>query len=662
MFRSTPLPGSRRLLRHAFLLLLVCAPPIVADSSDEQARRDFVAAEEALERDDGFTFVQLAERLRNYPLYPYLHYKQLVGNLDQASDREVERFLEEHGDTPLAPRLRRTWLKQLAKGRRWKDYVRLYEPDGSTERLCNFLKGLILTGRKDEALAQVEPLWLTGQSQPGACDPVFDAWKQDGRLTTDLVWERIVLAMAESRPGLVRHLRRSLPETEWLWADRWLAVHENPSLILDADTLPGDHPQAGRILAHGVRRLARRSAKQAADAWDRLRSSYDLHPDTAEEASAGVGLALAEGDAPRALAYLADIRATKENIELQERRLRLALERRDWDRVAAWVEAMPDGQHKSEHWLYWLARALEQRGDTGQARILYERAARERSLWGFLAAERTGQPYKLGDRPTPAAHMRVRRIEEGPASGRVKELQALGRDRDVRREWHHLTHKMDTEDLMAAALVALRWGWPAQAIFTLAKSDYWDDLTLRFPLLHRETVRTRARATGLDASWIYAVIRQESAFARSAISHAGAAGLMQLMPATARDVARSLGLGRPSRQDLHDPALNITLGSGYLAAMKRRYGGSAVLATAAYNAGPGNVDRWLPSQQVDADIWIATIPFRETRSYVRRVLAYRVIYDDRLGKPISPLGDLLQPIGRGAVLSGKAPLRGGTGG
>ncbi|MEA3275727.1 MAG: transglycosylase SLT domain-containing protein [Pseudomonadota bacterium] len=658
MIRSEPLPGRGR-LRRVFLLLCVCALLATADLSVAEERQDFIAAEAALERDDALTFVRLAERLRDYPLYPYLHYRQLARNLDQATDRGVERFLEDYRDTPLARRLRRAWLERLAKQQRWQDYVRFYEPDSSTERLCNYLHGLILTGNRDEALGQVEPLWLTGRSQPDACDPVFDAWEQDGRLTADLVWKRIGLAMAANQLGLARYLRRSLPDADRIWVDRWLAVHKNPSLILDPGTLSRHHTQEKRILAHGVRRLARGSAQQAADAWNRLRGSYDFPPDLAEDASASVGFALAEDGDARGLPYLADIRATKDNIELQERRLRIALEQRDWDRVAAWVDAMPDGQRKSEHWLYWQARALEKQGKPERARGLYEEAARERSLWGFLAAERAGQPYTLGNSPTPAADIRVRHIEDGPASRRIAELQALGRDLEVRREWHHLTQKMGAEDLKAAAVVAQQWGWPAQAIFTLAKSDYWDDLALRFPLLHRETVRTRAQATGLDQSWIYAVIRQESAFDRSASSHAGAAGLMQLMPATARGVARSLGLGRPSREDLYDPQLNITLGSSYLAEMGQRYGGNPVLATAAYNAGPGNVDEWLPSQQLEADIWIATIPFRETRSYVRRVLTYRLIYDNRLGKPISPLGGLLRPIGRGAVLSGGG-LHGGA--
>lgn len=225
------------------------------------------------------------------------------------------------------------------------------------------------------------------------------------------------------------------------------------------------------------------------------------------------------------------------------------------------------------------------------------------------------------------------------------ELEALGRDLDLRREWYHLTRDMQREDLKAAAVIAQRRGWPDRAIFTLARSNYWDDLELRFPLLHRDIVHDQALSTGLDEAWIYAILRQESAFNPTAVSHAGAMGLMQLMPATARQVAKTLGRPRPSRNDLYDPRLNITLGSAYLAQMQQRYGGSPMLAAAAYNAGPGNVDKWLPEKQIDADVWVATIPFRETRGYVRRVLAYRLIYDYRLGNPIGSLTDIMRPVG-----------------
>ena len=630
----------------AALLLIALVPLLLAgESFDPEDRESFLAAEEALAKGEHERFESLAQGLKHYPLYPYLLFQRLARNLKSADPKDVRRFLTDHADTPLADRLRRSWLKRLAAQGRWREYVHVYVPDDSMLRRCQYLHGLMQTGRRDEAVDQIEPLWLTGKSLPDACDPVLEEWEQAGRLTTKLVWDRVVLAMEAGDLGLARYLGKSLPGGERLWLDRWLTMHRDPQQVLDADGLTEPHPQRTSILADGIARLAHKMPDQAADAWDRIAAQLPFPADRAQSANAAVGFALAKRGNDRGLSFLDRIPARNDNFDLQERRLRVALKLGYWDGIGSWIQAMPDGQRKAEHWLYWQARAEDMRGNAARAQTLYHAASGERSLWGFLAAERVGSSYKLNGEPTPAVPDRIARIEGSAAYARIGELEILGRDLDLRREWYRLTRDMQDEDLKAAAVIAQRRDWPDRAIITLAKSGYWDDLALRFPLLHRDIVRDQARATGLDEAWIYAILRQESAFNPTAVSHAGATGLMQLMPATARQVASTLGLPRPSRNELSDPGLNITLGSAYLARMQGRYDGSAVLAAAAYNAGPGNADKWLPENQIDADIWVATIPFRETRGYVRRVLAYRVIYDYRLGNPIRPLQGIMRPIG-----------------
>jgi soluble lytic murein transglycosylase len=460
------------------------------------------------------------------------------------------------------------------------------------------------------------------------------------------VWQRIALAMTSGEPRLAAYLSKSLPAEERIWAERWIAIYRDPWQVLVMDDFAEAHPYRTRMLAQGIARLAPKAPSQAADLWDRIAARLDFPAEQARQVNAAVGFTLSAGGDRRGLSYLDRISARQDDFGQQERRLRTALKLGSWEYVANWIAAMPGGQRKSEHWLYWQARAEEIRGNAGTAQDLFEAASAERCLWGFLAAERTGHPYKLGDTPTPADPQRLERIEQGATAARIRELEALGRARDLVREWQWLTRDMSNEDLLAAAALAQRRRWPKRASLTLAKSGYWDDLTLRFPLLHRDIVSNQAAVTDLDTSWIFAVLRQESIFDPKAQSRAGAIGLMQLMPATAQEVAASLGLPRPARDELFAPRLNITLGSAYLAGMQRRFGGNMVLATAAYNAGPSNVDRWLPGHPVDADIWIATIPWHETRGYVRRVLAYRLIYDYRLGRPITPLRGIMRRIGK----------------
>jgi soluble lytic murein transglycosylase len=260
-------------------------------------------------------------------------------------------------------------------------------------------------------------------------------------------------------------------------------------------------------------------------------------------------------------------------------------------------------------------------------------AAEERTLWGFLAAELIGRPPALDHQPVPVDEKALNALLDSEALARIQELDRLGRQADLSREWRDMTQVMDRDQRLVAAAAAARLGLANESILTLARAAYWDDLELRFPRAYDALVEAAALDQGLPPDWLYAVIRQESAFDPDIASHAGAIGLMQLMPPTAREVAQKTGRPEPERLDLIDPALNVALGSAYLAQMQRRFQCHPMVASAAYNAGPTAVSRWLPEQPMPGDLWLTEIPYAETRQYVRRVLTYRVIYRDLLGLP-----------------------------
>ncbi len=625
------------------LLILTSALMLFTLGAVAGQREDFLAAEQAFKRGDRVRFAALAETLRDYPLYPYLRFTDLSAHLETAAESDIEAFLAADPDSQLAARLRIAWLRRLAAASRWSDYARLYRPDDSVERRCLDLRSLIETGRRDEAMPQVASLWLSARAQPDVCNPVFAVWQQTGQLTPELVWARIRLAMESSETALARALGKLLPDAERVWLERWLAVDQHPTLVIAADQFGTAHPMRAAILSDGIARLAQQSPEDAARSLTRWHDWLDVDPAAADRAHAAVGRALIQIGDRQGLDFWDGLRATADNLSEQEARLRAAIGLRAWDWLATWIARMPDSPEKRDRWLYWQGRAEEQLGRSTEAAARFVQAAQQRSLWGFLAADRIGQPYHLTDAPTPAEPERIQRLMQSPAFARLQELDALARETDLRREWRALTQTLETPDLLAAAVVASTLSWHEQAIFTLARAGYWDDLALRFPLPYRELVTEQAWQTGIAPEWIFAVIRQESVFTRTVTSPVGAMGLMQLMPKTAAEVAAELELTPPSRQDLFDPALNITLGSTYLAQMHDRFGHVA-LATAAYNAGPLRVMRWLPDVCTEADLWIAQIPYTETRHYVERVLAYRVIYAERLGLAPVRLSDLLPPV------------------
>jgi soluble lytic murein transglycosylase len=621
---------------------------------------DFLAAERALEAGDRLAFESLIGRLADHPLRPYLQFARFRAEPEGGRDGEIESFLTDYADTPLADRLRPAYLERLAAGARWADYARVFAPlaahdDEPIERRCLYLRALIETGRSQEALepARIEPIWLHGRSRPDACDPVFAAWEAAGGITTELRWARIRLAMEAGQPGLARWLGQGLPDTEQRRVHLWLSIRDQPERTLELIGNTLDHPTDPAILADGLGRLARARPQEAADALDRLvsRGAFTPKRDPAAWAQAHVGVARGlqrarpKSQRTRALTVWARLEAREANLATQEERLRTAVALGAWRQVILWIEAMPPGDIRDDRWLYWLARAREALGEHEAAHAGYVRAAGQRSLWGFLAADRVGRPYQLESRPVPADPARIRALMARPAMARIQALRALGRETDLRREWRHLTGELDDADRKAAAYIADVWDWHDQAIFTLAPTGYWDDLNLRFPVAHLDLVQEQAWQTGLPEDWILAVIRQESVFNPTVASHAGALGLMQLMPGTARQMAEEMEPPEdaPTRRAILDPARNIGLGAAYLARMRDRFGHPA-LATAAYNAGPHRVDRWLPDACQEADLWILAIPFEETRGYVERVLAYRVIYRARLGLEPRWVSELLPPV------------------
>ena len=640
--------------RHSAMRLLACSLALLSTFAsasesllDSSRQKLFLAAEKAIDSNDQALYRQFQPSLKEYPLYPYLEYRQLKRSLSSARPEDVATFLDDYADTPLAGLLRKRWLNQLASRKRWQEYLRFYDPaDGNISRRCHYLNALLQTGHKEQAFAQVEPLWLHGRSRPKACDPVFQAWRKAGHLTTELVWQRIGLAMNKGQVKLAGYLKKQLPAEERPWVDLWIQLRNKPELALTSKRLQREHPMRQTLLRYAAMRKANSNPLGALGFWKKLQQQYSFTPLDKQLVERKLADLLIREQDPLAWQFLQQIEPCSHDTKLQETRLRAALYRQQWDQVLAWIDRLPEDSRQSERWRYWRARALEQTGDRKAANALYASLAGERSFYGFLAADHVGAPYNLKQQPAPVSSELLSRVAESPGVLRAKELVALKRWPDARREWRFLTRRMSKEEIMAAAKIAQSWEWHDQAIFTLARSGYWDDLELRFPLEHHETVRANAGKRDLDVSWVYGVIRQESAFNPSVRSHAGAMGLMQLMPPTARHVARKLLKRKrsPSRRDLANPDINIELGTTYLSDVLERLEQNPVLATAAYNAGPHRVSRWLPKQQLPADVWIELIPFRETRQYVERVFTYAVIYDHRRQEEIVRISQRLLPV------------------
>ena len=626
---------------YTLLLALIVLNPATASTSQ---RSNFLTAEQAYSRGDLGLYHSLKPGLKDYPLYPYLEYRELKKRLDTASSSEISKFLANYSGSGPAYLLRARWLSRLASEGRWEEVIKSYDKrDDSNKLRCLVLDALIHTDHSDLAYSHTEELWLHGDALPDACDSVFESWRKAGYMENTLVWKRIDLAMKSGNVTLAGSLGKYLSAADKKWLKLWIQMRKDPSKALSS--LPEKHPFKAKIIGYGLRRLGNRKPEEALSRWKQLLKKSDYSAEDRCEIDQGLALALYTEAGKSAYSFYLDTRSCSNHPLLLQARLRAALLRQDWKQLLTWIDAIPDELRQLQSWRYWKARALEQTGYTAAANALFRSVAKDRSFYAYLASDHISVPYEYAHEETPVDSADITHMKTDAAMRRMYELQQLGRQVDLRREWRQQMQLLDEPAMQAAAVVFNMWGMLDRAIFTLSESDSWDDLEIRFPLEYRKLVQEYAHLRGIDVSWAYAILRQESAFMTEIKSTAGAHGLMQLLPTTAKQVARRYKMKTPSVSDLASPATNIALGTGYLEMMMENFSRNMTLSTAAYNAGPGAVKKWLKhrpdNKQIPADIWVELIPYEETRKYVKRVMTYATIYDMRLGVEQMTISDRL---------------------
>lgn len=620
-----------------FLTLMLLAGGSFADRIDKQ-REQFQDAETALRDGRSADYRQLKRALSDYPLYPYLEYQELLGDLDKADPDRVRAFLKRYDGQPVAVRLRSSWLHRLGKRRDWDDFLAFYTPQSSVTLQCYHVRARLQNGNRKQALDDALKLWLVGYSQPDACDPAFDQLFADGLITSERLWQRIRLAFANQKSSLATYLAKRLSAEDREWVRRWSLAHSRPTEAIKADWAQDDTPLVREILAHALQRLARYKPDQAWKHWQSLAAGHRFSTQQAGKILRSIALNGAVNGEADAVRWLAAVPDGAADDSIRQWRVRVALQKGEWKQALQRLGELSEHNRGEDEWRFWRARALDSSGAAGDAWTEYAQLSGERSYFGFLAADRLKRPYQMGDAREAFDKQSLAAIEALPGIRRSQELYLVGNRLEARREWFYATRNMPPEQLRLAALLAHRWGWHDRAIVTAAQAHYWSDLTLRFPLPHRESIFANARRYEIDPALIYGVIRQESAFMEDAVSSVGALGLMQLMPATGKQTANALNIRYRGNQALLQSDQNIQLGSAYLNKLMTRYNGSPVLTAAAYNAGPNRVSRWLPGDgDMDATLWTELIPFRETREYVRRVLTYATIFDWRLEQPLTRL-------------------------
>ena len=594
---------------------------------------------DAFRRNNTTQLTALLPSVRGHALEPMARYWEIRARLDTAGPEQIRAALDAMAGTYWEDRLRNDWLLQLGRTRDWANFAAelpRYRMKDDRQVRCY---GLLLDASEgklasDVAAQRVRQEWLAQRDTDDGCQTAARALLDSGHLTAQTVWHRARLAMETGRPKVASQALALLkPE----WAAMLDDISAAPAKYLD-EKITAIRPRTKELVTLAIIRLASNDPDGAAAELEHTRWRAQLTQEEKGWLWGVIGKRAAQKLQTNALDYFAKGDSRHMHDDHLAWMARAALRAGRWDTVREAIGAMSDTQQREATWVYWQARALQARQDpasSARARQLLESIASPHGFYEQLALEDLGRRVAPLQLPAPLTPQEIAAAERDPGLQRALTAVRLGLRSEGVREWNytvalHTPGGMEDRELLAAADIACRNALWDRCINTSLRTRDQVHMGQRFPTPYKEAVVARTREIGLDPAYVYGLIRQESRFVTEARSGVGAAGLMQVMPATARWTAKKIGLSDFQPHHINDRDTNIRIGTAYLKLALDDFDGSLPLAAAAYNAGPNRSRAWRNGPVLPGEIWTENIPFEETRDYVKRVLSNTTLYAAQL--------------------------------
>ncbi|SFC04609.1 soluble lytic murein transglycosylase [Pragia fontium DSM 5563 = ATCC 49100] len=622
------------------LIMAVTAQSVWADSLNAQRDR-YQQVKQAWDNKQMDDVARLMPTLTDYPLYPYLEYRQLTQDLSALTVEQAEKFTAHYPTLPLTRNLRNNFINELANRQDWQGIVDFSaEAPSSVASRCNFYYAKWATGHKQQAYDEAKTIWLSGQSLPASCDKLFSEWRNAGHQTPLVTLERIRMASQADNTSLVTSLVNQLPANYQTIGESVGKLQKDPMTVesFAANLSPTDFTREETRLAFA--KVVRKDVEKARSILPQIVRQQKMSQSERQALEDMIAGRLINNNTTDEQARWRDATlARSSNGDLIERRIRLALSNADKSGVSQWISRLPADAAAKEEWRYWKADALLERGQRAEGQAILRELINTRGFYPMVAAQRLGIHYPVrvetAVKPTKA-------LTQRSEVNRVRELMYWRQDNLARTEWRNLIQSLSKPDQEALARYAYDQDWADLSVQATIVAKLWDHIEERFPLAYPTLFKTSTNDKEITVSFAMAIARQESAWNPQAQSPVGARGLMQLMPATAKQTAKRNDINHYSNvSQLFDPQTNIRLGTSYLEHTYQTFNRNRILAAAAYNAGPGRVNSWLNNSagRLDAVAFVESIPFNETRGYVKNVLAYDLFYRSFMSQPTVVMTD-----------------------
>ncbi|MEI6897836.1 MAG: transglycosylase SLT domain-containing protein [Psychromonas sp.] len=580
------------------------------------------------------------DSIPRYPLTYLLEYQILKSNLSQDNLSKISTFIEHNKPHWASYNLQRKYLYYLAKNQYWDDFITFYpQLPRSPSLKCFYFQAKMSQGKAQSIWPDVKKMWLKGWSRPNACNVVFNYYLKKEMISQELILQRFKLAHINNKKPLMKYLITLLQGDNKQLTKQIYTLYENPRM-LPTSTLFSQKEQASYpFLKPSIKRLARSDIAFAVQTYQNYEQKIPFTANDKVELEKYLLLRILIRNRQELLPWFDETLLSLADVDLMEHRIRYAIKYNNWQDIEFWVKKLPQETAQKNRWVYWQARVLEERKEFKEANKLYQKIAGYRKYYSFLAAQKLGLSYQLNAK---IVEHKVASLDDMQAQlDHIEELSFHQYNTLIKREWVMLLQDRADELQRQLGLYAFDKGWSHLSVLASVRSKSWDAINIRFPEAKPKLFSENALKYQIPASYLYAIARQESSLDQFANSPVGATGYMQLMPQTAKETARKIGLKNYKRKaQLTEGEINVQLGTAYFTGLLKRYDGNRILATAAYNAGPHRVDRWKrnkkgrDSKALSMDSWVETIPYKETRRYVKNVLAYNVIYQHVLQKPM----------------------------
>jgi soluble lytic murein transglycosylase len=634
-----------RLLKPSHLAAVALAAGLLVQLPSARAAvtaedRAFLAAQAAFRAGDARRVAAQQAKLNDHVLAPYVGYWELKLRIDSVPEQRLRNFLAANAGSYPAELLRAAWLKQLGKSEQWQSFEReraaLVEED--LEIRCYAVAGRLASGDAG-AYAEAARLWLEPRELPKACEALAGRLAAAGRLTQDQIWLRLRVLFENGQIAAAKRTRSFLPPDARPDERQLSLAASKPHKLLSGVPLQLERRKGRELAVLATLRLANKDARAAAHALQGWLGA-SLPEEDREYLRGRVALEAARSHLPEALDWYRQASKSRLSDHQLAWQVRAALRAGDWTTVREAIEAMSGDARRDPTWVYWYARAHAAQGDESGAKMYYLRISSGTDFYGLLAAEELGLAATLPEPAPEPAESDIEALHANPGILRALALQRLGLREDARLEWLFTIRDMDDEALLAASALAWRAGAYDRSINTANRTLLQHNFRMRYPSPFADVFREFAQAHGVDEAWLLGIVRQESRFVSDARSGAGARGLMQILPKTARWLARTIRHKGFQVRQVNDVGTNVTLGARYLRIVQNELE-HPVLVCAAYNAGPKRARGWRDGKPLEGAIYAETIPFGETRDYVKKVMANTVIYTLLLNGKAVPLKERL---------------------